>query len=604
MSSPGYQLQAGSYLPGGGASASTQYILNGAVPVPASAGSSGPSNIVRVGTPLMLYTGLTGVSLAYDGSSVETLIPGQHVLKVGYSGGSGTVSGFFYYRLGGASSYTSAVMQAGTGDTLTYTVQQAQITVRGLEYYFSVSRGNSVSSVGSAASPYTIRAQLSNAQAQRPTATPSSSYRMIGLPLQISGSNSVVNVFSDDLGTPDPNSWRLGRYDPINEVVDEYPSAPTVSPGRAYWLITRNGDTYGADGLSIIPNRTVGGSRYYEIALDSGWCQMANPLPFNVIWDNVRIQYLATVLAPGDHPDSLLEDSAYSYNGSAYQTTQTLTAWNGVFVHVNRDNITALVPYQEGTAAKLAAEFVDVHSGMDHWNLHLKLIENDFVDDGNFIGVRQDALDGRDKYDFSEPPPAPGAPQLGFRIPDDGERLRRSDYRPPLEAGATWEIVFKSVGGQSRKLVIDDMGQLPVNYEAFIILDNGKRINLSQHHEIDIPNSINSAKIVIGKADYTAGEIASILPKEYQLEQNYPNPFNPQTTIEFALPDVGQVELEVYNVLGQKVKTLLNQQLPAGYHSVNWDGTDGSGLKVASGVYFYRLAADTFNSYRKMLLVK
>jgi hypothetical protein len=276
MSSPAHQIQAGSYIPGGGAISSSQYMLNGVVPVPAAAGSSGPSNIVRVGTTSIFYTGLTGLSLAYEGAILDTLIPGQHTLKVGFSGGSGTVSGFFYYRMGGSNSYTSAVMQAGTGDTLIYNLQPAQLTVRGLEYYFSVTRGSAVSSIGNAATPYRIRAQLTNAQAQRPTQTPSSSYRMVGLPLQIIGSNSVVNIFSDDLGTADPSQWRLGRFDAVNGVVEEYPAAPAVTPGRAYWLITRSGDTYGADGFSLIPNRTVGGARYYEITLDSGWCQMTS----------------------------------------------------------------------------------------------------------------------------------------------------------------------------------------------------------------------------------------------------------------------------------------------------------------------------------------
>jgi hypothetical protein len=94
------------------------------------------------------------------------------------------------------------------------------------------------------------------------------------------------------------------------------------------------------------------------------------------------------------------------------------------------------------------------------------------------------------------------------------------------------------------------------------------------------------------------------LPTSYNLAQNYPNPFNPQTTISFALPEAGAVKLEVYNVLGQKVSTLVDHYLPAGHHEVVFSGDDGHGHELSSGVYFYRLHAGTFESSRKMLLLK
>jgi len=94
------------------------------------------------------------------------------------------------------------------------------------------------------------------------------------------------------------------------------------------------------------------------------------------------------------------------------------------------------------------------------------------------------------------------------------------------------------------------------------------------------------------------------LPTEYNLAQNYPNPFNPTTYIELSLPVSGEVKLEVFNILGQKVRTLLDGEMPAGVHRVAFDGTDGRGRALSSGVYFYRVAAETFTDSKKMLLVK
>jgi hypothetical protein len=95
-------------------------------------------------------------------------------------------------------------------------------------------------------------------------------------------------------------------------------------------------------------------------------------------------------------------------------------------------------------------------------------------------------------------------------------------------------------------------------------------------------------------------------PEAYALNDNYPNPFNPETTIKYQLPDAGQVRLEVYNMLGQVVKTLVDNQFQnAGRYTLQWDATNNSGQPLSSGVYFYRiLAGGEFQSYKKMLLLK
>jgi hypothetical protein len=102
-----------------------------------------------------------------------------------------------------------------------------------------------------------------------------------------------------------------------------------------------------------------------------------------------------------------------------------------------------------------------------------------------------------------------------------------------------------------------------------------------------------------GVAEYGTG-----LPTSYSLSQNYPNPFNPTTQINFDIPRNSQVNLTIYNVLGQKVKTLINETLPAKKYKVDWDGTSDSGAKVASGIYFYKLQAGEFVQTKKMVMLK
>ncbi|MCB1048906.1 MAG: multicopper oxidase domain-containing protein, partial [Calditrichaeota bacterium] len=100
-------------------------------------------------------------------------------------------------------------------------------------------------------------------------------------------------------------------------------------------------------------------------------------------------------------------------------------------------------------------------------------------------------------------------------------------------------------------------------------------------------------------ADATTAVIGS-----YELEQNYPNPFNPSTTIAFNLPQTEDVELVIYNSLGQKVRTLANQRYDAGRHQLVWDGRDGRGNRVSSGMYIYRIRAGQHIESRRMNLVR
>ncbi len=94
------------------------------------------------------------------------------------------------------------------------------------------------------------------------------------------------------------------------------------------------------------------------------------------------------------------------------------------------------------------------------------------------------------------------------------------------------------------------------------------------------------------------------LPQVAALQQNYPNPFNPSTEIRFAIPTARDVQLKVYNQLGQTVRTLVDRRMKAGSYSMNWDGTTEAGHQVSSGVYFYSLEAGDFSQIRKMTLLK
>ena len=95
-----------------------------------------------------------------------------------------------------------------------------------------------------------------------------------------------------------------------------------------------------------------------------------------------------------------------------------------------------------------------------------------------------------------------------------------------------------------------------------------------------------------------------ILPKEFALHQNYPNPFNPTTQIHYDLPESEFVSIIIYDVIGRKIKSLINTNQEAGYRSIAWNATNDLGQPVSNGMYIYTIQAGEFRQTNKMVLLK
>jgi hypothetical protein len=109
-----------------------------------------------------------------------------------------------------------------------------------------------------------------------------------------------------------------------------------------------------------------------------------------------------------------------------------------------------------------------------------------------------------------------------------------------------------------------------------------------------------TAKSSVGVED----EPEDNLPSRFELSQNYPNPFNPVTTIEYRIMSRRHVTIEIFNVLGQKVRTLVDETTSAGSYRIEWNGSDDAGRQVSTGVYLYRFRAGDVVQTKKMLLLR
>ena len=130
------------------------------------------------------------------------------------------------------------------------------------------------------------------------------------------------------------------------------------------------------------------------------------------------------------------------------------------------------------------------------------------------------------------------------------------------------------------------------------------RFNVKATDGIDTVDVTGDDRVIyVNRYDYLSTESEGI-PTEFALHENYPNPFNPSTTLRFDLPEVNDITLTIYNMLGQKVKVFNMQSAPSGYHALKWNATNDYGDPVGAGVYLYQLQAKDFVETRKMVLLK
>lgn len=133
---------------------------------------------------------------------------------------------------------------------------------------------------------------------------------------------------------------------------------------------------------------------------------------------------------------------------------------------------------------------------------------------------------------------------------------------------------------------------------------NGAYINISSWMPLPSTYNYNFCIKAVAASQNSSGNNNNLVPLVTTLNQNYPNPFNPTTTISYQLPEDGKVELAIYNLKGQKVKTLTNETLDSGNHTAVWNGRDDNNKSVSSGIYIYKMKTNDNEETKKMILLK
>jgi len=260
---------------------------------------------------------------------------------------------------------------------------------------------------------------------------------------------------------------------------------------------------------------------------------------------------------------------------------------------------TVAIPTMAGIAFNTAGTLYGITSGGDIYTIELLSGTTTFVvtGQGSYSGIT-----------FNPVTNELWASSRSFVLPN-----KDAIFTVDLTTGDTTIIGHTGLNEITNDIVFDE------NQNLYGVIGAASVIN--DFISIDISNGVGTVvgsvgmKNIQGLAFEETGvtsvedDVNTVMPTDFSLEQNYPNPFNPTTTIQFSLPVSADVKLVVYNMLGEAVATLLNEQRSAGTHNIIWNSSNTNGVKLSSGIYFYKLNATgmngkEFRNIRKMVLLK
>jgi hypothetical protein len=407
--------------------------------------------------------------------------------------------------------------------------------------------------------------------------TQTSSYKIIGLPGAIN--LPIASVMTGSPGKQ--NDWRV-FWDNGELPLIEYNGSNTFTftPGKAFFVVSKNQVSIDQDVNAV----TLTTDNSYSISLHNEWNLISNPFDKTITWSSVQ------------STNSVTQPIHYYSNGS-YSTQSNFEPFKGYYFF-NSSGLTNLkIPYI--TSSGLGKDY---NTATNELEIFLSL--NNIVQAQINAGFSDEASPGIDMLDIFSPPSVFCDVSMSIynKEVETSYKYLQKEYRPEIGEGQEFNIFLKNTTDKNLEMVINGLQNF-IDYEIYLLDKQIMRL-----YDLKITNNIEIIKytdrkeyaLFIGTKEFMKQKRADLLPSEFTLYQNYPNPFNPATKIMFAIPEQSKITLKIYNVLGELVADLINDQIyDAGYYELNFDGT-----KLASGIYIYRLQADGKSISRKMILVR
>ncbi|HKK45472.1 MAG TPA: Ig-like domain-containing protein [Balneolaceae bacterium] len=434
--------------------------------------------------------------------------------------------------------------------------------------------------------PVTVNLDFGNtSKKEQNTAPQQKDYRMVGLP-------GTDYVRLDEFFTgPYKKTWRAfietgddqNYYDEYSKDDDRF----VFKPGLGFWVLSTDIVTDNRTYTAVTPDE----HDTYGIPVHPGWNIIANPFEAPVEWQLVR-----------DYNN--IKENLYGYDQS-FIAVDTLKPFAGYYYYndpsLHKDSL--YIPYtgfnQRGIEKPKKAN--SSLANLDYVNLGVQFDDSAKAPVDVQI-VYSPKTKKHEKVSKRLQPDLDFA-QIGMTITDDPSvRLRYNripgkdiykkekyylEFKAPVGSEVTWHPNVHNLPKSTAMLLVNR-----TTHQSFLM-------SKGEHKKFKTTEPVSRYDLYVGKNGDMKALQSSLLPKKFTLAQNYPNPFNPTTIIRYSVPKRTKVRLEVFDLLGRKVETLVHTRQKAGWHTVNWDASH-----LASGVYMYRLQAGDKVFVKKMTLVK
>ncbi|MBU1356667.1 MAG: T9SS type A sorting domain-containing protein [Candidatus Edwardsbacteria bacterium] len=425
-------------------------------------------------------------------------------------------------------------------------------------------------------------------------------WQMISIPYKGNG-RYMHNMLVSKFGTYDITKWRLFDHD-ITNIYHELSSPNTglIDDGKAYWLRQRVANpavvsfdtvyTWGP-GLSIDTLKLTLASGGY------GWNDISLPFLYNVSWADI-------ITANNNDPDII---GPYYYNGVRWlypNEISNIEPWKGYVVK----NAGAVSKNLNIPLIAAGGKSDNTASKSDGMNIYINVNNNrnEFL---NVLGTSNNASFGKDKYDYLCPPPSLDNLRAYF-IHNDWLPLDvyGCDIRKEIGDGQTWDYLIEGYTGATT--ISFQLDNIVDNLNYYLIdLTENRRFNLKDSKSYSfIPLSDEKQRefmIIIGSDSYLENMIYRKTPISTKLNTIYPNPARMgKVIINYQLSKSTKVLLNIYNLNGQLVKTIVDDVQYPGYYKKEWNCANNANTKISSGLYFVHLKTDVTAGTKRIILVK
>lgn len=495
------------------------------------------------------------------------------------------------YRRGGEASFQVASMERDDSE-FSASIPGSEVTVRGVEFVVTTQDEQEETVRAPADGVVSVRVQAESLSFSQPGGTAPSAYRLVSFPTRLA--DRTLSTLFESLAPYNPDQWRLfeigsGEFSGSGGGYAERDNlAGRLQAGEGLWLISRSSATLGpVQGTSIRTDQP------FEISLREGWTLIGNPFAFAIPASQLRVE-------SGGAPQDV-----FGYDGSFVPKTEddVLQPYRGYLVRLadGQSGTLRIDPTPDAPSSAATTRRTPV------WTMNLSARVGQARDKTNVIGVSPGAEAGRN--DGHEPPPIGQYVSLAFEAPSTESVLWR-DMRAPTAGGAvhTWTAqVRTNVAGRVR--VSAAVQSVPRDKAVWLVDPAlGLTQNLRETPRYSFvatgSESPRTLRIVAGapSAVTRAVDPSVARPQRVRLLPSAPNPVRGHATLRYEVPTARRVTLEVVDLLGRRVATLIDgQTVTAGRHARTWSPSRHG---LSSGLYLLRLRAGGATRTQRLTVVR